>query len=395
MLRLLAQLAAAHPQFTFSLSCSGVFLEQAQRWQPEIINLIADLVSKHQVELLAETYYHSLSFLYSETEFIYQINKHISKIEELFAVTPSVFRNTELIYSNHIAWLLAEHGLQFKGILTEAVDRYLAGRPRTQLFATPDFQYPLLLKHAPLSDDIAFRFSNPHWQGYPLTAETYLDWLQIYPEHEIVNLFMDFETFGEHQWQDTGIFDFFADFVQRFLKQDWNQFVTPSQAFAPYWQQAHSENGGNEDHGASIQPQVNSRLKPSLTLSENGRGPNRCQQSVQSQAHTHLNQLPVYDVPDYISWADLDRDLTAWVGNQLQADALRAVYELEPAVLDSRDRKLQEAWRRLQTSDHFYYMCTKWSADGDVHAYFSPYDSPLEAYRRYSIVLADLEQRLR
>ncbi|MEA2056557.1 MAG: glycoside hydrolase family 57 protein [Patescibacteria group bacterium] len=357
MLRLLNEVADEFDQFVFALSASGIFLEQAEKLEPEIIELIKRLLDKGSLELLSETYYHSLSFLKSEREFIDQIRFHSQKIEKIFNVKPAVFRNTELIHSNDLVELLLDSKLEFKGILTEAVDRYLDGQKRTQLFRTPEKNHqtvPLLLKHAQLSDDIAFRFSNPSWQWHPLTVDRYLDWVEIYPENEIVNLFMDFETFGEHQWEDTGIFDFFHHFVKQFLTKDWNKFVMPSQIF---------------DEVA--------------TSSEE-----------EKKTATKLEKLPVYDVPDYISWADIDRDLTAWVGNQLQADALRKLFDLEEKVLASKDQQIIEDWRKLQTSDHFYYMCTKWSADGDVHAYFSPYDSPLEAYRRYSIVLADLEERL-
>ncbi len=368
MLRLLSRIADDFDQFTLALSCSGIFLEQAQDLEPEIIALIKNLVENNNIELLNETYYHSLSFLHSENEFIHQIKSQSNKIEEVFGVKPEVFRNTELIHSNHLSYILSKSDLHFKGILTEAVDRYLYGRKRTQLFRTPDpFEdsFPLLLKHARLSDDIAFRFSNKGWQWHPLTVKRYLDWIEIYPEDELVNLFMDFETFGEHQWEDTGIFDFFYHFVKEFLQKEWNRFVTPTQVF----DQVNRPN--------SRQDSVTNEEKLSS-----------------QEMKYQLEELPVYDVPDYISWADVDRDLTAWVGNQLQADALRKLFTLEDLVLDSEDPSLIEDWRRLQTSDHFYYMCTKWSADGDVHAYFSPYDSPLESYRRYSVVLADLEERL-
>ncbi len=346
MLELLNQLAGEFNDFKVALSASGVFLEQAEAWCPEIIALIQQLQSKQSLEILSETYYHSLSFLYSEDEFIYQIIKHSKKIEQIFGVKPQIFRNTELIYSNHIAYLLSKYELGFKGILTEAVEPFLGGRKRTQLFQSyTQTPLPLMLKHAPLSDDLAFRFSDRSWTSYPLDSDKYIDWINSYYQEDVINLFMDFETFGEHQWEDTGIFNFFKAFVERFLQGEYNRLVTPSEKMA------------------------------ALTQEE-------------------INQLPVYDVPRYISWADIDRDLTAWTGNQLQADALRALYELRPKVLAAKDKALINDWSHLQTSDHFYYMCTKWSADGDVHAYFSPYKSPLEAYRRYSIVLADLEERL-
>jgi alpha-amylase len=360
MLGLLKDLLKKHPDFKFALSASGVFLEQAQNYNPEVIELLQDLAKTGRVEFLAETYYHSLSSLYSDSEFKKQIQLHQKLIKKLFNQTPQIFRNTELIYSDEIGKKVAKLG--FKGLLTEAVDRYLHGQDRTQVFwanlkndqktkkSIP--QLPLLLKHAPLSDDIAFRFSDKNWADHPLSAEKYLHWLEIYPQDHIVNLFMDFETFGEHQWEDTGIFKFFEALIGKFLKRNWNKTVTPSEILIPQYEEINQQK--------DLQPQ------------------------------------PVYEVPQPISWADIDRDLTAWVDNDLQQDTLSKLYELEKQVLKigKKQPQLLEEWRYLQTSDHFYYMCTKWSADGDVHAYFSPYESPFEAYRRYSIVLADLIEKL-
>lgn len=341
MLQLLYSLTQWHPRFFFSISCSGVFLEQAQEYCPEIITLVQKLVDTKQVEILAETYHHSLASLYSKKEFEKQIKAHQKIIKKLFNVKPTVFRNTELIYSDEIAEMVSEFG--FKGMLTEGVDRCLHGQSRTQLFASNTTKpMPLLLKQAQLSDDIAFRFSANHHAGTPLTAETFVEWLSVYHEHEYINLFMDFETFGEHQWEDTGIFQFFEHMVAKFLAHEWNHFVTPSQVFA--------------------------KAKPKT--------------------------LPIYYVHEPISWADIDRDLSAWRDNDLQYDTLRLIYSMEKDILASKDTQLIEDWRRLQTSDHFYYMCIKWSNDGDVHAYFSPYDSPFDAYNRYTTVLADMKSRL-
>ncbi|PIR59159.1 MAG: alpha-amylase [Candidatus Pacebacteria bacterium CG10_big_fil_rev_8_21_14_0_10_56_10] len=348
MLRLLLELIGRHSDFCLALSCSGVFLEQAQQYRPDVIELLKQLAATGRVEFLAETYYHSLSSLFSETEFKTQIRLHSQAVHEYFGQTPTIFRNTELVYANQIGWLIAKLG--FQGMLTEAVPRYLGDRPKTRLFRSyTEPSIPLLLKHAELSDDVAFRFSNRGWPGYPLTADKYLDWVNIYPADQLVNLFMDFETFGEHQWADTGIFAFFAEFVDRCVAQSWNTFVTPGQVCTPFYQ-----------HG---------RARPELL------------------------ELPVYDVPDPISWADVDRDLTAWIDNPLQQDSIRQLYGLQDAIVRTGDMRLITDWRRLQISDHFYYMCTKWAADGDVHAYFSPYPSPYEAYRRYSIVLTDLFDR--
>lgn len=358
MLKLLLEQTKLHKEFVCSLSCSGVFLEQAQAFCPEVIELIQKLVKTGQVELLSETYYHSLAALYSPAEFKAQVGKHKQLLKKLFNYTPTVFRNTELIYSNDIAQLVAKEG--YAGMLTEAVERYLGDRPRTHVYYsdTPE-RLPLLLKHAQLSDDVAFRFSNRGWDHYPLTVERYLEWVEVYSEKETINLFMDFETFGEHQWADTGIFEFFAAFVERFLEKDWNAFVTPAQAF----KQAAQARKYNE-------------------------------QTKWSKKQLPIPDELIYDVPDPISWADIDRDLTAWRGNDLQLDTLEKIYALQEQLYAADDAALLEHWRRLQTSDHFYYMCTKWAADGDVHAYFSPFESPFEAYRQYCVVLADVQAKL-
>lgn len=341
MLSLLLELTKTNKQFVWSFSASGIFLEQAEQYCPQVISLLQKIVATGQVEVLAETYYHSLASLYSKQEFFQQVLEHRRKVESLFDIVPEVFRNTELIYSDDIATMVAELG--FQGMLTEAVDRYLDGQPRTQLFSSyTRKRMPLLLKHAQLSDDVAFRFSDKSWVSYPLTAETYVHWLNRYQEEEYINLFMDFETFGEHQWADTGIFNFFRHVVEQFLHFSWNRFVTPSQVMKT----------------------------------------------------ANANQLPFYKVAEPISWADIDRDISAWRDNDLQHDTLRLVYDLEKRIKQAEDKELLHDWRKLQTSDHFYYMCIKWSNDGDVHAYFSPYDNPMDAYVRFTTVLADINGRL-
>lgn len=349
MLQLIKVLLKRHQSFNCAFSISGVFLEQALEYEPKVIQLLKDIVATGRVELLGETYYHSLASLYSQSEFKIQVKRHTELLEDLFNYTPKVFRNTELIYSNDIAEQVTK--LLFTAILTEAVGRYLWDRPKTRAyFSNTKNKIPVLLKHAELSDDIAFRFSDKGWKEHPLSAEKYLEWVEIYPEDHFVNLFMDFETFGEHQWEDTGIFKFWESFVGQFLSKQWNKFVTPSEEVA-------------------------------LTLKE-------------IKTEGGIPDWRVYDVPEPISWADVDRDITAWRDSPLQQDTLKYIYDMETKVTQSGDRKLLDDWRNLQTSDHFYYMCTKWSADGDVHAYFSPYKSPYEAYRRYSIVLADMQDRL-
>jgi alpha-amylase len=299
------------------------------------------LVSTGQVELLGETYYHSLAAVYSRDEFWKQINLHRKMLRALFNYEPKIFRNTELIYSNTVAHDVASLG--FEGILAEGADHVLGDR-------SPNFVYrptgadgiSLLLKNYRLSDDIAFRFSSPDWSEYPLSAPKFADWVSaVNGNGEVVNLFMDYETFGEHQWEDTGIFEFLRALPAAILAHPDNSFVTPHEAV--------------------------SRFEPRTEL----------------------------DVPNFMSWADIERDLSAWLSNPMQHDAAAKLYALEKEVLATEDHELIDTWRKLQTSDHFYYMCTKWWSDGDVHKYFSPYESPYEAFISFMNALNDLQLRVR
>ncbi len=337
---LLEKLLNDHQEFKVSLSITGTFLEQAELWAPDVIESFQRLVKTGRVEIVAETYYHSLAFFYSRTEFEAQVEAHKTKIRELFGVETSVFRNTELSYNDSLAQWADEYG--FKGILAEGWDPILDWR-------SPNFVYQpegtenisLLLKNYKLSDDLAFRFSNKEWQEWPLTADKYTEWANASIDNApLINLFMDYETFGEHQWQETGIFNFFEDFVDRWLKNPDNTFYTVSGAI-----------------------EAN---KPVGTLS----------------------------MPNTVTWADAERDLTAWLGNSMQQEAMGHLYALEADILRTNDLDLISDWRKLQTSDHAYYMCTKWFSDGDVHAYFSPYESPYDAFLYYMNVIRDLRWRL-
>ena len=337
---LLEKLLHDQPEFKVSLSITGTFLEQAELWAPDVIESFQRLVKTGRVEIVSETYYHSLAFFYSRTEFERQVEMHKTKIRELFGVETSVFRNTELAYNDSLAQWADEYG--FKGILAEGWDPILDWR-------SPNFVYQpegtknisLLLKNYKLSDDLAFRFSNQAWQEWPLTADKYTEWANAsIEEAPLINLFMDYETFGEHQWQDTGIFSFFEDFVGRWLTNPDNTFYTVSEAI-----------------------ETN---KPVGNLS----------------------------MPSTVTWADAERDLTAWLGNSMQQEALGHLYALESDILRTEDVELISDWRKLQTSDHAYYMCTKWFKDGDVHAYFSPYESPYDAFLYYMNVIRDLRWRL-
>jgi alpha-amylase len=337
---LLLELLNKYPDFKVSFSLSGVFLEQAMQFDPEVIKSFKKLVDTGRCEILSETYYHSLAFLFSKKEFKFQVNKHKKLIKKLFKVEPKVFRNTELIYNNDLAITIQKMG--YKGIITEGADHILNWR-------SPNFLYQpkgcdklkLMVKNYKLSDDIAYRFSNKAWQEFPLTVNKFSNWInQINGSGEIVNLFMDYETFGEHQWQDTGIFEFLKHLPEEILKHPDNSFVTPTEAVEKY------------------------------------------------QTHGEL------DVHNFISWADSERDLSAWKSNYLQEDAFKKIYEMQEKIEKTKNEDLIEDWRKLQTSDHFYYMCTKFWSDGDVHKYFSPYESPYEAYIYFMNALQDLDIRI-
>jgi len=339
--RLMLELIRRHEgRFRIAYSITGTALEQMERFRPDVIASFQELAETGCVEFLAETYYHSLSFLYSREEFMRQVRAHTEKIEALFDQTPVVFRNTELIYNNELAAFLDTMG--YKGVLCEGLDYALAGRSPNFVYHPPHSStFAVLPKNYKLSDDIAFRFSDKGWQQWPLTAPKFAHWIhQIAGNGEIVNLFMDYETFGEHQWPETGIFDFLRCLPTEILHHPDFDFLTPSEVIARY--------------------------------------PTRGE----------------YDVHAFSSWADLERDLSAWIGNSLQHDAIERIYSLERHIKSSDSPELLETWARLLTSDHFYYMCTKYWQDGDVHKYFSHYDTPYEGYINYMNVVTDLEYLL-
>ena len=335
-------------RFKVAYSITGVLLEQLQRYCPEVISTFDALAETGCVEFLAETYYHSLSFLYSRDEFVAQVNKHIETIDHFFGQKPKVFRNTELIYNNDLAGLVESMGRDpagrepcFEAIITEGADHILGLR-------SPNFVYhpkgchklKLLLKNYSLSDDIAFRFSNRTWPEWPLTADKFARWISsVNGNGNVVNLFLDYETLGEHQWADTGIFDFIRHLPEQILKHPDNDFKTPSEVIQCY------------------------------------------------------EAIGTVDVPHIISWADTERDLSAWLGNAMQSNAIHELYGLEKKIKETGDKKIIADWRKLQASDHFYYMCTKYFADGDVHKYFNPYESPYDSYINFMNVLDNLQSR--
>lgn len=340
MNELLEKLLHEHPEFKLSLSITGTFIDQAERWAPDVIESFQRLVATGRVEIVAETYHHSLAFFYSVAEFERQVAMHREKIKNLFGVETQVFRNTELAYNNDLAKWADNYG--FKGILAEGWDPILEWRSPNHVYrpaGTTDIK--LLMKNYRLSDDLAFRFSNRNWEQWPLTADTYSNWLHdSAASSPLINLFMDYETFGEHQWADTGIFEFFDSFVEKWLANSDNTFMTASDAV---------------------------------------------------DSHDAVGEI---SMPQTVTWADSERDLTAWLGNAMQHEAMRYLYELEDDILRTGDLQLIDDWRRLQTSDHAYYMCTKWFTDGDVHAYFSPYESPYDAFLYFMNALRDIRYRL-
>ncbi len=326
--------------FKVAFSISGVAVEQFERYAPEVIDSFKDLAATGCVEFLAETYSHSLASLASQAEFKKQVKQHSDLMKRLFGVKPTVFRNTELVYSDAIGAAVADIG--YNVMLTEGAKHILGWK-------SPDFVYvnainprlKLLLRNFILSDDIAFRFSDKGWNGWPLTAGKFADWaVSALENDDVLCLFMDYETFGEHQRSASGIFDFMNALPAAILSRNID-FCTPSEAAQRY----------------------------------------------QPVAPLH--------VPYPISWADEERDTSAWLGNELQEEAFNKLYALEGDVYKTKDDNLVAMFRRLQESDHFYYMCTKFFSDGSVHSYFNPYDTPYEAFINYMNVLADFELRVK
>lgn len=337
--RTLLELLNTHPEFRLSMSITGTVIEQLEMWSPEALQSFKDLVATGRVEIVGETYHHSLAFFYSREEFEHQVQMHRDKVQQVFGVTPRVFRNTELSYNNDIAYWADKAG--YKGILAEGWDPVLDWR-------SPNFVYRpaytenirLLMKNYRLSDDIAFRFGDRNWAGWPLTADKFAGWLNNTGEATNFDLFMDYETFGEHQWDESGIFEFLRHLPQEWLKTPGNSFATVSEAIDQF------------------------------------------------EARDFI------DSPQTITWADTERDLSAWLGNGMQQQAIHALYDLQHPILNTGDLALIEDWRRLQASDHVYYMCTKWWGDGDIHAYFSPYENPYDAFIAFMNAYHDLKFRL-
>ena len=326
--------------FKVAFSISGTAIEQFERYVPEVIDSFKALAATGCVEFLSETYSHSLSSLASMAEFKKQVKQHADLMKRLFGVKPTVFRNTELIYSDMIGAAVADLG--YEVMLTEGAKHILGWKSPNFVYANAiNPRMKVLLRNFTLSDDIAFRFSDRGWNSWPLTAEKFADWaVSALEKDDVLNLFMDYETFGEHQRSASGIFDFMNALPAAILARNID-FSTPSEAARKY----------------------------------------------QPVAPLH--------VPYPISWADEERDTSAWLGNDLQEEAFNKLYALEADVYKTKDDNLVSIFRKLQESDHFYYMCTKFFSDGSVHSYFNPYDTPYEAFINYMNVLADFELRIK
>jgi alpha-amylase len=327
-------------KFKVSFSLTGVVMDQLERYAPDVLDSFKELAETGMVEFLSETYSHSLASLSNKEEFMFQVESHRKKVKELFGVETTSFRNTEIIYSDEIGSWVSEMG--FKSILTEGAKHVLGWR-------SPNFMYcnatnpklKVLLRNFELSDDIAFRFSNREWSEWPLTVDKYVDWINTRDEKaELINLFLDYETFGEHQKADTGIFEFLKSLPGAIIKKTPFDFTTPTEI-------------------ASIQQPISA-----------------------------------IQIPNPISWADEERDLTAWLGNDLQDAAFKKLYGMADKIRQCKNEDLLTDWKFLQVSDHFYYMCTKFFSDGAVHAYFNPYESPYDAFMNYMNVLSDFEMRI-
>lgn len=326
-------------KFKVAFSITGVALEQFEMYAPEVLESFQELAKTGQVEFLAETYSHSLVALKSKSLFQEQVTKHCDAIQHYFGQRPTVFRNTEMVYSDDIGVAAAEMG--FQAVLTEGAKHILGWKSPNFLYCNAvNPRLKVLMRNYKLSDDMAFRFSNQAWNEYPLTPQKLVGWMNGDPNEEIFNLFMDYETFGEHQSEKTGIFRFLEELPDAVFKQKDFVFATPSEIIEEF------------------QP------------------------------------VSAVSVPHAISWADEERDLTAWLGNEMQQEAFDKLYELTDRMAKVDDPALNKDWNFLQVSDHFYYMSTKFFSDGEVHNYFNPYESPYEAFINYMNVLSDFKLRL-
>jgi alpha-amylase len=324
-------------RFKVTFSLSGVFVEQCERYHPDVLDSFKQLAETKRVEFLDQTYYHSLASLYDDPgEFIHQIKMHRELMKDLFGYSPKVFENTELLYNNRIADIAAQMG--YRGIFTEGTER-IQKNPN-YLYRARNADIKVLLRNYKLTDDIAFRFSSRWWEEYPLTADKYASWLSSTPG-DCINIFADYETFGEHHWVETGIFEFLRHLPGEVLKWENLSFATPSEVVERY--------------------------------------PAR-------------DEIDVFEMGGTVSWADLERDTSCWLGNTMQWASFHYHKDMRPRILDEN---LLEIWHYLGSSDHLYYMFTAGGGPGEVHSYFSHFNTPYDAFITYMGVLFDLDARIR
>lgn len=329
-------------KFKVAFSISGSAIDQLEMHTPEVIRSFQELAQTGQVEFLAETYSHSLASLSEDTdEFELQVKRHSAAIKELFGKKPVTFRNTSLIYSDKIGKRVADLG--FKTMLTDGAKHVLGWKSPNFVYKNAlDENLTLLLKNSKLSDDIAIRFSDRNWSEYPLTSEKYVDWVShSLQETEVLNLFMNYEVIGHYNRAESGIFDFLRYFIQQIAENPNYQFLLPKEV---------------------------------------------------TKKHTAKDILPV---PYPISWTDEERDITSWLGNELQKEAFTELFKIQPLVKKKKNAELNEDYSRLQASEHFYFMRTKLFSGADYHKYILPYESPYEAFINYMNVLSDFIERVK
>ena len=309
----------------------------------DLLESFRQLAASGQVEFLNQTYYHSIASLYPEKEeFIQQSLMHKQTVKDLLSYTTTTFENTELLFNNTIAKVVEDMG--YRGIYTEGIEKILGEK-------SPNFIYSpkgakkirVLLRNYKLTDDVGFRFSARWWPEWPLTASKYADWLAT-TKGEVINIFPDYETFGEHHWPETGIHSFLQHLPEEILKFEHLKMVTPKEVV---------------------------------------------------EKHSSAGEVDVPEAEGTVSWADIKRDQSGWLGNVMQWAYYNTLCRLDPFIRESGDEEFLRLWRDFQTSDHLYYMFTAGGGPGDVHSYFSPYESPMDAFVAAQTLLNDFEARLR
>ncbi|MFH8086421.1 MAG: glycoside hydrolase family 57 protein [Candidatus Aenigmatarchaeota archaeon] len=349
LLELIDNFKKEKKKFKVTFSVTGVFLELCEMFHKDLIDSFKQLAETKCVEFLGETYYHSLASLFEQkNEFIEQVKMHSQTIKDLLNFQPKVFVNTEMIYNNLIAKVVEDLG--FKGIFTEGVEKILGWRSPNYVYVRkyafpndprPENRIRVLLRNYRLSDDIGYRFSSRDWDQWPLTADKYAAWLAATPG-QCINIFMDYETFGEHQWAESGIFWFLKALPYEILKYESLEFCTPSEIIEKY--------------------------EP-------------------------VGEIDVFEF-NTVSWADMERDTSAWLGNRMQQVCFEELKNLEKAIKTLNNPELTRIWRLLQISDHLYYCCTKWWGDGDVHKYFSCFPTPQDGFVNFMSIISDFKARV-